>query len=107
MDPAAWSMIAACILIETSEQSLYRLASRAASKARFLIPAILLHALGLVFWLLLLRRAPLGLVLPLMGANFVAIALAGRLFFAERLTPRRWLGIALIVVGFALVAVNM
>jgi len=35
-----------------------------------------------------------------MGANYVAVLLAGRVFFAERITVRKALGIALISIGF-------
>lgn len=107
MDYRSWLMIAACILIETAEQCLYRKASRATSKPRWILPAIALHALGLTLWLLLLRTSALGVVLPLMGANFVAVAIAGRLVFGEPVSPRRWAGIGLIVGGFALVASDL
>lgn len=105
MDAFAWLIIAACILIETGEQSLYRLSS-GVSRWRCLPPAIALHATGLGLWLLLLRRVPLGVALPLMGANFVMIVVAGRLLFKESVTPRRWAGVALVVMGFALVAMD-
>ena len=107
MDLTAWLMIAACIGIETVEQSLYRLASSAASRGRWLscvVPAVVLHAGGLAIWMLLLKRMPLGVVLPLMGANFVMILLAGNLLFHERISRRRWIGVLLVVGGFALVA---
>jgi len=109
MDAVAWLMIAACITIETAEQSLYRLASHATARGRWLamvIPAVVLHAGCLAIWMLLLKRMPLGVVLPLMGANFVMILLAGKLFFHERISRRRWIGVLLVVGGFALVATD-
>jgi uncharacterized membrane protein len=102
-------MVGVCVAIETIEQTLYRFAGTHAGrrKARFIVPAVLLHALGLMVWLNLLNKRPLGEVLPLMGANFVTVALAGRVLFGERLTRRRLLGIALVVAGFALVGVSL
>jgi uncharacterized membrane protein len=101
-------MIGGCILIETIEQSLYRLAGiRPRRWLRYVAPAIVLHALGLMLWLNLLNRRPLGELLPLMGANFVTVALAGRIFFGERLTVRRLAGIALVTFGFVLVGISL
>ena len=103
-----WMLISGCVVIETIEQSLYRLAGRSPGRrTRFIVPAIVLHALGLVLWLTLLSTRPLGEVLPLMGANFVAIALAGRVFFGERLTARRLVGVGLVALGFVLVGESL
>lgn len=106
MDPISWLMISACILCETTEQCLYRTASRAGARWKYIAPAVAIHLAAMAVWLLLLRHAPLGLVLPLTGANFVTIAVAGRLLFGERMTGRRWAGVALVIAGFALIAAN-
>jgi uncharacterized membrane protein len=101
-------MIGGCILIETIEQSLYRLAGLHPHRwLRYVAPAIVLHALGLMLWLNILSKRPLGQVLPLMGANFVTVALAGRVFFGEQLTARRLAGIALVTIGFVLVGLAL
>lgn len=106
MNSAAWLLIAACIVTETVEQSLYRKGSTspAGRKARYIVPAVVLNVVGLAMWMLLIKRVPLGIALPLMGANFVTIALAGRIVFKERLNARRWIGIGLVLAGFAMVA---
>jgi drug/metabolite transporter (DMT)-like permease len=97
-------MIGGCILIETIEQCLYRLAGlRPKRWVRYVAPAVVLHVLGLMLWLNILSKRPLGEVLPLMGANFVTVALAGSVFFGERLAARRLAGIALVAIGFMLV----
>lgn len=109
MDSTAWLIVGTCIAIETTEQSLYRMASSALRRSAWLkwvALAVILHAIGLALWMLLLKRMPLGVVLPLMGANFVMILLAGRVLFKEMITPRRWIGVALVVAGFALVAMD-
>jgi multidrug transporter EmrE-like cation transporter len=100
-------LVACCIVIETTEQSLYRLAGR--NRGRFLFhvgPAVTLHIGGLMLWFLLLKHMPLGQALPLMGANFVTIALVGRIAFGETIDLRRWTGIGLILAGFVLVAMK-
>jgi multidrug transporter EmrE-like cation transporter len=103
--PAALLLVSCCIAIETTEQSLYRMAGR--NRHQFLYrvaPAIVLHMVGLLLWYWLLKYMPLGQALPLMGANFVAIALVGRFIFCEEINWPRWAGIALILCGFVLVA---
>ena len=51
------------------------------------------------------RSTPLGVLLPLMGANFVTVAIAGRVLFGEQITRRRAVGIALVAIGFVLVGI--
>lgn len=108
MSTLAWIMIAACILTETVEQSLYRKGSTSPKgrRARFIVPAMILHVVGLAMWMLLIKHVPLGIALPLMGANFVAIALVGKLVFKEEMNARRWVGVGLVVAGFAMVAAS-
>lgn len=107
MDGVSWLIVLSCVTLETVEQSLYRIASRTSTRRQWFIrvlPAIILHGIGLALWMLLLKRMPLGRVLPLMGATYVMIVLAGRIFFGERLHLRRWAGVLLVACGFALVA---
>lgn len=108
MNMMLWLILAVCVLIETVEQCLYLLAGRRRGQwLRFVAPAILLHLVGMALWLYLLSKRPLGEVLPLLGANFVTVALAGRLFFGERFTARRLAGVALVTIGFVLVGLSL
>jgi drug/metabolite transporter (DMT)-like permease len=43
---------------------------------------------------------------PIGSVVFVVVAVASRLFLRERITPRRWAGIGLILVGSAVVALS-
>jgi drug/metabolite transporter (DMT)-like permease len=101
-------LVAGCLLLETLEQSLYRLAGRTDNdRRRYLgtvVPAILTHLVRLTLWYLVLRWVRLGVAVPLMGATYLTIALVGKIFFHERVDRRRWLGTGLIMAGFVLVA---
>ncbi len=100
-------LIAWCIVSETIEQMLYRGAGDRKGAARYLgfyTPAITLHIVRLAVWLTVLKTVPLGIALPLLGANYAAIALAGRLVFHERIDRKRFIGIALVLIGFILVS---
>lgn len=55
-----------------------------------------------VLWLILLSLLPLSLGVLLSAFNTVAIMLAGRLLFNEKLDPFRITGITLITIGVAL-----
>ena len=55
-------------------------------------------------YLTLLSRAPVTQVLPLTAVDYIVVALVARLLLAEVVTPTRWAGILLIVVGVFLVS---
>jgi drug/metabolite transporter (DMT)-like permease len=63
---------------------------------------IVCFGLEFVVWLALLSLIPLSQAILIGSINIVAVALAGRLFFRERLDAIRLGGIALITVGVAL-----
>jgi undecaprenyl phosphate-alpha-L-ara4N flippase subunit ArnE len=95
------------IVIETIEHVLYRLGGR--QRARFLwfvTPAVAMNLIGLGLWLLVLRYLPLSQAMPLLAANNVTVALAGKWIFGEVIHTRRWIGIILIVSGFVLITGN-
>ena len=98
-------LLALCVIIETVEQILYRMAGR--NHRRYLLyagPATILNLIGLAVWLLVLTRAPLAQALPLLAASNITVAVAGRLLFGETVNTRRWIGIILISIGLVLVA---
>ena len=105
-------LVAGCVLLETAEQTLYRLAGQAKRGQPWhspgywarVGPAVLIHLTRLGLWYLLLKSIALGLAMPLLGINFLMIALVGRFFFGERVDRRRWLGTVLVMAGFILVA---
>src|SRR5689334_19995726 len=71
-------------------------------------PWVTLGVLLLILWTLsrmaLLSWADLSYVLPVTSIGYVLVALVGRIFLAEHISPRRWAGIALIMGGVALVS---
>jgi len=104
-------LVAGCVSLETCEQILYRFAGRIGGRGRKywtrIAPAIAAHIARLCLWYLLLSALPLGEAVPLLGINFLMVALAGRLIFRERIDARRWLGTALVIAGFVMVAARL
>ena len=100
--------VGVCVAIETLQHLLYRMAGRRPERyLAFVSAGVGLHLVEQVFWYLLLRAEPLGVVLPMMGASYATVAMAGSWCFGERITVRRRFGIACVIVGFTLIAGHM
>jgi drug/metabolite transporter (DMT)-like permease len=71
-------------------------------------PMVALGVLLLILWMCsrmaLLSWADLSYVLPVTSVGYVLVALAGHVLLHEQITTRRWTGIALIMLGVALVS---
>jgi predicted N-acyltransferase/multidrug transporter EmrE-like cation transporter len=65
---------------------------------------IVTYILSFVSWLYVLRRLPLGIAFALINVVHVLVPLAAWQVLGESVTPRRWAGIALILVGILMVA---
>ena len=70
----------------------------------WLLLGVALQATFFAMYLTLLSRAQVSQVLPMTALDYVVVALLARLVLAEAVTPARWAGIALIIVGVVLVS---
>jgi drug/metabolite transporter (DMT)-like permease len=70
----------------------------------WLLLGVALQATFFAMYLALLSRTPVSQLLPMTALDYVVVALLARLLLAEAVTPARWAGIALIVVGVYLVS---
>ena len=66
--------------------------------------AIVLIILSFVTWLYVLKYIPLSLAFPLSRVVDVLVPLGSWLFLGETISTRRWCGIALVIIGLAIVA---
>ena len=69
----------------------------------FVALAIAMLILALLVRMALLSLADLSFVLPMTAVGYVISALFGKLFLHEKVSPQRWLGVALIFAGVAMV----
>ncbi len=60
--------------------------------------------LSLFSWLYVLRHVPLSIAFPLSNAVHVLVPLSCWIFLGELISPRRWCGIALVLIGLLIVA---
>lgn len=65
---------------------------------------IIFIVLSLLSWLYVLRHMPLSIAFPLSNVVHVMIPLSCWIFLGEVISGRRWLGIALLLIGLFIVA---
>lgn len=65
---------------------------------------IIFIVLSLLSWLSVLRQMPLSIAFPLSNVVHVMIPLSCWIFLGEVISGRRWLGIALLLIGLVIVA---
>ena len=65
---------------------------------------LLIYGLSAVCWLWVLARAQLSLAYPILSLTFPIVLGLSAVFFAETITPLRWAGVGVIVVGVSLLA---
>lgn len=71
--------------------------------SRWIALGVVVYALEFVLWFAALSRTRLSVAVPFAALGYVGVVLASRCVLHERVSPRRWLGVATIVVGVALV----
>ncbi|MBY0403957.1 MAG: EamA family transporter [Cyanobacteria bacterium] len=96
-------IVVLCVFLETVEQLAYNASSVWSRRKLWLSLGITCHMIGLGLWFWLLTFIPLGVAVPLMGANYITVAFASQYLFHEKVTPVRWMGIACIVLGLMMV----
>ena len=66
--------------------------------------AMLLMIVSLLSWLYVLRYIPLSIAFPLSRTVDVLIPLSCWIILGENISPRRWCGIGLVIIGLMLTA---
>ena len=111
------------ILLSTTGELLFKIGMNRIGSFEFstrairqVLPRILLNpliilgffgfGLGAVFWLAVLSRVPLSLAYPILALSYFVVVVEARLFLRERVTWKRMLGVAIIVVGVVVVGVS-
>ena len=64
--------------------------------------ALLALGTGMLVWLVVLQRLPVGIAYPMLSLNFVWVTLAARAIWHEPVSRRHWAGVTLIIVGIML-----
>lgn len=80
-----------------------RIIKRGVGNAKILV-GVLLETIFFACLLVLLKQNDVSLIWPLTSLGFVLTALSAKFILHEHVTGTRWIGVALIVVGAALVS---
>jgi len=80
-----------------------RIIKRGVTNSKVLL-GVLLEAIFFIFLLVLLKQNDVSLIWPLTSLGFVLTALSAKFILREHVAGTRWIGVALIVVGAALVS---
>jgi drug/metabolite transporter (DMT)-like permease len=67
---------------------------------------IFMMAMGFFALLAILSFSEVSFVVPVSALSYVVGAVGAKLFLGERITPNRWLGIAIVAVGVTLVCLS-
>jgi len=110
-----WPVLAGVLLsvvLNAAGQLLFKAARMAQPDAAvlylFLHPetwgAVCIYALSALCWLWVLARAHLSLAYPILSLTFPIVLSLSAYLFAEVISPMRWAGVGIIVVGVSLLA---
>ena len=77
-----------------------------AMKEPLLWIGLALFGVSAVFWLVVLSRVNLSVAYPLVGVSYIVIVGLSRFIFNEHVPTLRWMGVALIALGIALVGLS-
>ncbi len=66
--------------------------------------AICLVIMSFLCWIYVLRHIPLSVAFPMSNVVHVLVPLSSWIFLEEYISTRRWCGIAIVIVGLAVVA---
>ena len=73
-------------------------------KSGWFMGGVASYGISVLTWLAVLKSTPLAVATPFVAIVYVAVPLASRYVFGDAISPRMWIGMALVVVGVSLVA---
>ena len=79
---------------------------RIAEPAATVLLGLAVYAIGTWFWLKAVSRAVISYLYPLSALGYGVVALGGRFLFHESIQTGRWIGIAVITFGVALLTAS-
>jgi undecaprenyl phosphate-alpha-L-ara4N flippase subunit ArnE len=64
---------------------------------------LVLFGVSAVFWLIVLSRVRLSVAYPMIGISYIAVVLFARYHLGEHVPTLRWIGVAVIAAGIAII----
>lgn len=105
-------MLLASVVLNAAGQVLFKAARSAAPDATIVElflrvetwAALALYGISALSWLWVLSRIQLSYAYPILSLSFPIVVALSSHIFAEAISPLRWLGVGVIVVGVSLLA---
>lgn len=66
-----------------------------------------IYGLGTLFWISAVSRREISILYPITALNYVMVTMGGKFLFGETVSAMRWLGIAVVVTGVALLQLSV
>jgi drug/metabolite transporter (DMT)-like permease len=67
---------------------------------------LLVYGVGTLLWIYAVAQRNISFLYPLTALTYVIVALGGKFIFGELISGQRWLGIAVVVIGVALLQLS-
>jgi drug/metabolite transporter (DMT)-like permease len=72
----------------------------------WVIAGLAVYACGTALWIYAVSQRHISFLYPLTAITYVLVAVGGKVFFAEYISGGRWLGIAIVVIGVAMLQIS-
>lgn len=69
----------------------------------YVFAGLALYSITTLLWFVILSKADLSFVYPLIALGYVATAFLAKIYFDESITTMRWIGIMIIIAGAVLI----
>jgi len=113
-----WLQLSICVLLATASEIFLKLGATEIAdpasawswtglsglQSKWVWFAIIASVVSLFNWLATLRKLPLTIAFPVANVVHILIPLGCWIFLGEAILPRRWCGIALVLLGLTIVA---
>ena len=70
------------------------------------IGGLAIYGIGTLLWISAVARRNISFLYPLTALNYVIVSVGGKLWFGEIISPVRWTGIGIVVLGVALLQLS-
>jgi drug/metabolite transporter (DMT)-like permease len=77
-----------------------------AAREPLLWGGLALFGVSALFWLIVLSKVDLSFAYPFVGLSYIIIVLVARLILHEHVPSMRWVGVAIVAIGIAIVGIS-
>jgi drug/metabolite transporter (DMT)-like permease len=68
----------------------------------YVVLGLMIYGIGTAMWIFAVSKHDISYVFPISALNYVLVTLGGKFLFGELIPAKRWAGVAVVIVGVAL-----